>query len=72
VPWARWTPFSYPFNLTGQPAAAVPCGWTATGLPVGWQVVGARFDDLGVLQFCRHWERRFDWRARRPRVHAGA
>jgi aspartyl-tRNA(Asn)/glutamyl-tRNA(Gln) amidotransferase subunit A len=72
VPWTRWTPFSYPFNLTGQPAASVPCGWTDTGLPVGLQVVGRRFDDLAVLQFCHGWERRFDWQARLPRVHAGA
>jgi len=71
VPWARWTPFSHPFNVTGQPAASVPCGWTKSGLPVGLQVVGARFDELRVLQFCAAWEKVFDWRARRPAVCAG-
>lgn len=71
VPWARWTPFSYPFNLTGQPAASVPCGWTESGLPVAMQVVGRRFADLLVLQLCAAWERAFDWQARKPAVHAG-
>jgi aspartyl-tRNA(Asn)/glutamyl-tRNA(Gln) amidotransferase subunit A len=71
VPWARWTPFSHPFNVTGQPAASVPCGWTKAGLPVGLQVLGARFDELRVLQFCAAWEKAFDWRARRPAVFAG-
>ena len=72
VPWARWTPFSHPFNVTGQPAASVPCGWTRSGLPVGLQVVGARFDELRVMQFCAAWERVFDGRDRRPPVFAGA
>ena len=72
VPWARWTPFSHPFNVTGQPAASVPCGWTNSGLPVGLQVVGARFDEQRVLQFCAAWERVFDTASRRPQVFAGA
>ena len=38
--WPSWTPFSYPFNLTQQPAASVPCGRTREGLPVGLQIVG--------------------------------
>ena len=39
--WPGWTPFTYPFNLTQQPAATVPCGFTAAGLPAGLQIVGA-------------------------------
>jgi aspartyl-tRNA(Asn)/glutamyl-tRNA(Gln) amidotransferase subunit A len=38
--WLAWTPYSYPFNLTLQPAASLPCGLTGAGLPVGLQVVG--------------------------------
>lgn len=72
VPWARWTPFSYPFNITGQPAASVPCGWSPSGLPVGLQVVGRRFADDQVLQFCAAWEKHFDWRSRAPTVFAGS
>jgi aspartyl-tRNA(Asn)/glutamyl-tRNA(Gln) amidotransferase subunit A len=47
--WMQWTPFSFPFNLTQQPAASIPCGFTSDGLPVGLQIVGRMFDDAGVL-----------------------
>ncbi len=47
--WMAWTPFSVPFNLTQQPAASVPCGFSSDGLPVGLQIVGRMFDDAGVL-----------------------
>jgi aspartyl-tRNA(Asn)/glutamyl-tRNA(Gln) amidotransferase subunit A len=47
--WMNWTPFSFPFNLTQQPAASIPCGFTSDGLPVGLQIVGRMFDDAGVL-----------------------
>ena len=48
--WPSWTPFSFPFNLTQQPAASVPCGRTREGLPVGLQIVGRHYDDWGVLE----------------------
>ena len=38
--WIDWSPFSYPFNLTRQPAASIPCGLTRAGLPIGLQIVG--------------------------------
>lgn len=57
--WMDWTPFSYPFNLTQQPAASVPCGFTTAGLPVGLHVVGARFADEQVLKVCQLYERHF-------------
>ena len=48
--WPDWTPFSYPFNLTGQPAATVPCGFTKAGLPAGLQIVGPRHADPLVMR----------------------
>ena len=48
--WVNWTPFSYPFNLTQQPAASVNCGFTFTGLPIGLQIVGGMFDDRAVMR----------------------
>lgn len=47
--WTTWTPFSYPFNLTQQPALSVPCGFTAEGLPVGLQLVAPQYrEDLAL------------------------
>jgi aspartyl-tRNA(Asn)/glutamyl-tRNA(Gln) amidotransferase subunit A len=48
--WIDWTPFSYPYNLTGQPAAAVPCGLTSSGLPASLQIVGPLYCDGLVLR----------------------
>ncbi|MBB3231901.1 amidase [Halomonas stenophila] len=56
--WMEWTPFSYPFNLTQQPAISLPCGLDDHGLPVGLQLVGARFDDLRLIQAARLLEAR--------------
>jgi Asp-tRNA(Asn)/Glu-tRNA(Gln) amidotransferase A subunit family amidase len=47
-----------PFNMTGQPAITVPCGWTDSGLPVGVQIVGRRHQDIDVLQFAEALEQR--------------
>ena len=60
--WTGWTPFSYPFNLTQQPAASVPCGLTRSGLPVGLHVVGPRHADALVLRACRAYEAATSWR----------
>jgi aspartyl-tRNA(Asn)/glutamyl-tRNA(Gln) amidotransferase subunit A len=49
--------FTAPFNMSEQPAASINCGYTSAGLPIGLQIVGRRFDDLGVLQMSRAWER---------------
>jgi len=64
--WIDWTPFTYPFNLTGQPAASVPCGWTDDGLPVGLQIVGRPFDDATVLKASAAFESASPWSHRRP------
>ena len=51
-----WTPFSYPFNLTQQPACTIPCGLTQAGLPIGLQIVGPMFGDALVLRAARAYE----------------
>ena len=48
--------FTLPFNMSEQPAASINCGYTAGGLPIGLQIIGHRFDDLGVLQMAHAWE----------------
>lgn len=64
----EWLAFSYPFNLTRQPAATVPCGFTDAGLPVGLQIVGPMNADLLVLQAARVFERILPWVDRRPNL----
>ena len=54
--WTDWTPFTYPFNLTQQPAASIPCGLTKAGLPVGLHIVGPRYADALVLRAARAFE----------------
>ena len=54
--WVDWSPFSYPFNMTRQPAATVPCGLTSSGLPIGLQIVGPLYADARVLRAARAFE----------------
>jgi aspartyl-tRNA(Asn)/glutamyl-tRNA(Gln) amidotransferase subunit A len=54
--WTDWTPFSYPFNLTQQPAASIPCGLTRAGLPAGLHIVGPKYGDALVLRAARAYE----------------
>ena len=61
--WTRWASFSYPFNLTQQPAASVPCGFTKAGLPVGLQIVGPMHDDRRVLRAARAFEKLRPWQS---------
>jgi aspartyl-tRNA(Asn)/glutamyl-tRNA(Gln) amidotransferase subunit A len=59
--WFDWAPLSNPFNLTQQPAASVPCGLTAAGLPVGLQIVGPMHADALVLRAARAFEALRPW-----------
>ena len=54
--WPSWTPFTYPFNITQQPAITVPCGSDSKGLPIGLQIVGPRHREDMVLRVARAYE----------------
>jgi aspartyl-tRNA(Asn)/glutamyl-tRNA(Gln) amidotransferase subunit A len=58
--------FTRPFNLSGHPACAVPCGFTADGLPIGMQLVGRPFDEATLLRAADAYQRATDWHTRRP------
>ena len=58
--------FTRPFNLSGHPACALPCGFTAGGLPIGMQLVGRPFDEATVLRAADGFQRLTDFHARRP------
>jgi aspartyl-tRNA(Asn)/glutamyl-tRNA(Gln) amidotransferase subunit A len=64
--WTSWTPYTYPFNMTQQPAVSVPCGLTRAGLPVGLQVVGPRHADRLVLRVAHAYEAAAAWGTHRP------
>jgi aspartyl-tRNA(Asn)/glutamyl-tRNA(Gln) amidotransferase subunit A len=68
--WFDWAPFSNPFNLTQQPAATVPCGFTAARLPVGLQIVGPMHADALVLRAARAFEAVRPWPMPTPRDSA--
>jgi aspartyl-tRNA(Asn)/glutamyl-tRNA(Gln) amidotransferase subunit A len=54
--WMDWTPFTFPFNLTQQPAASIPCGFTHAGLPAGLHIVGPKYAEVLVLRAARAFE----------------
>jgi aspartyl-tRNA(Asn)/glutamyl-tRNA(Gln) amidotransferase subunit A len=60
--WPAWSPFTYPFNMTRQPAAVVPCGLTKAGLPAAIQIVGPLYADALVLRAARAIERAYPFR----------
>jgi aspartyl-tRNA(Asn)/glutamyl-tRNA(Gln) amidotransferase subunit A len=67
--WARtadWICFTFPCNMTGQPAASVPAGFTKDGLPVGLQIIGRHLDDRTVLKASGAFERARPWAHRWP------
>jgi aspartyl-tRNA(Asn)/glutamyl-tRNA(Gln) amidotransferase subunit A len=66
VPSTHWLSFTFPINLTGQPAASVPAGWTKDGLPVGLQIVGPHLGDAIVLRASAAYEAAAPWKDRWP------
>ncbi|MGH3518619.1 MAG: amidase [Haloechinothrix sp.] len=69
--WPHWTRFSYPFNMTQQPAISVPVGFTSDGMPVGLQIVGPRHSDDLVLAVARLLQEVRPWRTDRPAGQGG-
>lgn len=69
--WTAWTPYTYPFNMTQQPALSVPCGFTGDQRPIGLQIVGPRFADRRVLRVGRAYERATSWSETVPTLLAG-
>lgn len=65
-PTLGWSPFTYPFNLTGEPAINVPAGLSSEGLPVGLQIVGPRFAEGRVLRAAAAFEAAQPWDGVRP------
>jgi len=63
-----WMPFTYPFNITGQPAASIPCGFTDDGLPIGLQIVGRKYDEMTVLKASAAFEQAQPWADKYPPV----
>jgi len=66
LPWVTWTPFTYPFNIGGQPAMSLPCGLAADGLPVGLQVVGPWGSDHLAVEVSRRIEGALGFAGRHP------
>ena len=64
--WTWWTPFSFPFNLTQQPAMSVPCGFSGDGLPIGLQLVGPMQREDLVLRAAHAYQQGTDHHLRRP------
>ncbi|MCZ6859342.1 MAG: amidase [Alphaproteobacteria bacterium] len=59
--WVDWTPWTYPFNLTRQPVASIPCGLTGAGLPAALQIVGPMYGEAAVLRAARAFEEAQPW-----------
>ncbi|RMF84540.1 MAG: hypothetical protein D6736_19070 [Nitrospinota bacterium] len=63
---SSWYPYTHPFNMAGNPAISIPCGWTQEGLPVGLQVVGPWLAEGEVLQAAAAFELARPWVEKRP------
>jgi amidase len=62
----RFTPFTAPYNMSGQPVVTVPLHWTDAGLPIGIQLVGRPYDETTLLSLASQLEAAAPWAARRP------
>ena len=67
-PRSAFSPFTRPFNLSGQPAASIPCGFSSDGLPIGLHIVGRRGDEAAVLRASAAFEQARPWEHFRPAI----
>ena len=63
-----YTPFTSPFNMTGLPAASIPCGFSAEGMPIGLHIIGAKGQENAVLRASAAFEEAHPWAHQRPAV----
>ena len=63
-----YTPFTSPFNMTGLPAASIPCGFSAEGMPIGLHIIGAKGQENAVLRASAAFEQAHPWAHQRPAV----
>jgi aspartyl-tRNA(Asn)/glutamyl-tRNA(Gln) amidotransferase subunit A len=68
TPPASRTSLTRPFNITGQPAISIPCGFSSGGLPIGLQLAGRPFEDAAVLRVAHAYERATEWHTRQPEL----
>ncbi|MYJ72452.1 MAG: amidase, partial [Rhodospirillaceae bacterium] len=66
----KWLAFTFPINMTGQPAASIPAGFTEGGLPVGLQIIGRHLDDPTVLRASACFEAARPWDHVKPPILA--
>ena len=67
---AAWLSFTFPMNMTGQPAISVPAGMSVNNLPIGLQITGRHLGDAAVLRAAAAFERARPWSGRVPAVVA--
>lgn len=67
---AAWYPYTMPFNLTGNPAVSLPCGFAADGLPVGLQLIARPGEDAKLFRIAALFEQAQPWAQRRPALDA--
>jgi aspartyl-tRNA(Asn)/glutamyl-tRNA(Gln) amidotransferase subunit A len=65
-----WVYYTYPFNATGQPAAAIPAGFSASGLPVGLQMVARINSEVDIFRAAAAFEEAFPWADKKPKLPA--
>ena len=63
-----WMTYTFPFNMTGLPAASIPSGWTKSGLPIGMQIVGKKYDEKTILQVSKAFEEVAPWQDKKPNI----